>query len=779
MYQLSVIVPFRCENSHSDFLFERLKDLCTNYLKHSEIEFIVVDSGSLPEYSSLCEKLCADTGCRYLFQNTRGETFSLGGCRDFGVEHAKGQAISFLDVDLRMPASFWDRVLVLMKSWGISQYKKSFLAIPCLYLTKEGAENFLTQDDNEDKYQQIYLEYLQGNNENVESFATCSSVMIVDRLHYLSVGGHDPKFKGHGYEDFELYHRLMVEENIIPRSHNYYKDTKTWTTFTYNGFRSQLSILARPALMMNLMVFHLWHPRPKQSSFYNPKKLQENRERIFKAFEAFDKNKEHPAPLVSAPSLYKNVIFFGKINTNSFNTLRSIFPLLGNITCVSELDFTNPRTKEVSDNFYEMLSVNNVDLVLFPNPYGNQARLAIYQWCRANNFPYLCYDRGALPDSWFFDSHGFNADSKSYTAVNYRRSLTEERKASTEDYIYRCINQLDALESQGARIGAEALLTQFGILGKKVLFVPLQRPSDTVIKYFSGDVERFERFVETIDRLAGVLKTYGWVTIIKKHPLETVMPGLSNVIVAPEHTHFLDLLEACDASALINSGVGVYSMMMDKLCYIFGETFYHISGVNVQVKSQQYADEDAIKALAHQIATANQEVDRKRVVKFIDYLIHDFYSFGRPNVVTRIEPDKSKRTLTTGIDFYQIRLGGKLLYNYEPLSRKALSTSAPLFERFGLDLHNKENAAAPSKPAAKAATPPAKPTAPAKPASVATKPATEQTNVQKPQASTLIPNEQMANVLSRKVSKLRQNPYGFFNDAKNPTLRKLRVLFEK
>ena len=288
MIKLSVIIPFRCENFASDYLYVRLKELLTIIPQHGEIEFLVVDSGSLPEYSEKLRKLCEGKSVTYIYQDTVGKPFSLGGCRDYGVQYSKGNAISFLDVDLRMSSSFWNGLLQLMDNWGISKYKKSFLAVPCLYLTQEGTEKFLL-DESDAKYNQFYLEYLQGQMDNVENFATCSSVMIVDRLHYLSIGGHNPEFNGHGYEDFELYHRLMAEENIIPRSHNYLKDTKTWNTYTYNGFRSQMSIIARPALALNLMVFHLWHPRPKQSSFYNPQRLAENRERIFKSFNEFDK----------------------------------------------------------------------------------------------------------------------------------------------------------------------------------------------------------------------------------------------------------------------------------------------------------------------------------------------------------------------------------------------------------------------------------------------------------------------------------------------------------
>ncbi|WP_230472303.1 glycosyltransferase, partial [Kingella kingae] len=278
MYALSVIIPFRCETESTEHLLLRLKDLCAELVqaKQERIEFMVVDSGSSPRYQQQCMAICQEYNIRYLYHDTLGKAFSIGACRDFGVQHAHGRAVSFLDVDLRVAPDFWDRLLNLMQAWGISKYKKSFLAIPCLYLTQEGTTEFIAAEP-ETKFTDFYLRYLQGDKQVIENLAFCSSVMIVERSHYLSVGGHDLAFRGHGYEDFELYHRLLCEEDIIPKSQDYYLDQKTWNTATYKGFRSHLAIIGRPAMMMNLFVVHLWHPRPKDTSFYSPKSLTENR----------------------------------------------------------------------------------------------------------------------------------------------------------------------------------------------------------------------------------------------------------------------------------------------------------------------------------------------------------------------------------------------------------------------------------------------------------------------------------------------------------------------
>lgn len=772
MFKLSVIIPFRCENLYSNYLFVRLQELIELLPNHNEIEFMVVDSGSLPEVSSVIKELCVNNGITYIYQDTVGQPFSLGGCRDFGVQYAKGEAISFLDVDLRMSPSFWDGLLNLMRNWGISSFKKSFLAVPCLYLTQEGTEVFLSEDNNENKYSQLYLEYLQGKMENVESFAHCSSVMVVDKLHYLSIGGHNPEFNGHGYEDFELYHRLMVEEAAIPRANDYLKDTKTWNTSTYNGFRSQMTIIARPALALNLMVFHLWHPRPKQSSFYNPKKLAENRERIFKSFSDFDKNKNHPKPLATSECIQHNFLFFTTLNSNFFNCMRDLIPILGNPVCVNEFDYFDVNTEELSSNFFEMLHLLNIKKIVFPNPYGNEGRKAIYDWCRENDFPYVVFERGALPDSWFLDAKGFNADSDTYKTINYDEGLTTSEFKKVQEYISHCVTNSEALEQQGNRVGGEALLHKLNISGKKVLFVPLQRPSDTVIKFFCGDVGSYNNFIRVIDDLAKVLKEFGWVTLVKKHPLETDLMTLKNAVYVPNDTHFLDLIEVSDACALINSGVGVYSMMMGKPCYIFGEAFYSIADVNYQVKANEYLNKKAIHRLACKIAKNEFIFNQNKAYTFINFLINKFYSFGKSTVTQRVEVDKSLRSITTKINFYKIVKNGEVVKKYNAIERPKLHNSAMLFERFALDiLASRKNVSEVKKSSTLLTENMVKPQAKAVLVDKS------ETTMKKVTGTLKIKDRKIANTV-RKINKFKRDPYRFFADSKNTYLQKIRVFFE-
>lgn len=782
MYQLSVIIPFRCETESTEHLLLRLEDLCAEFNEYQtqDIECIVVDSGSSEQYRYRCEEICEKYQISYIYQDTLGKPFSIGSCRDFGVQHAKGRAVSFLDVDLRVAPDFWQRLLILMKTWGISKYKKSFLAIPCLYLTQEGTQEFLTADP-ETKFTDFYLRYLQGDKQAIENMAFCSSVMIVERNHYLSIGGHDPEFRGHGYEDFELYHRLLCEEDIIPKSRDYYVDQKVWDTASYRGFRSHLAIAARPAMAMNLFVVHLWHPRPKDASFYSPKSLSVNRMVWEEKFKKFTETKIHPQALQISEKVNESFLFFGKPQTHAASCIRDIIPYLGRIIYVSEYDFMNKWGVLNEEDFAQFLNNFHITKILFPNPYGNPARLAIYEWCKQNQIPFYCYERGALPDSWFLDPFGFNADSNSYEEIHWNTPLTVEDLENTKNYIRECISGSSALEKQDERIGAEVLAQKLGIGGKKVLFVPMQRPSDTVIKYMAGNIQSFAKFMNIIDRIAANLKSKGWVVLCKKHPLETEVPQLRYAQYVPENTHFIDLLELADKVALINSGVGVYAMMMEKPCYIFGNAFYAHKDLNCPIKDFDFESDEDIE-LATQKIIGDFNVNSEKMLCFIHYLMNSFYSFGTPKTISRKEKDGSLRTITTGIDFYQLRLDGKLIFNYEPLPRPKLNLNAPIFERYALDIHMQKKQVSSSAAATAAKPMPPTNTAakPAPPKNTAAKPAAQVTSSQQNLAANVAAQHKSAkDIRSAKFRKLMNDPYHFFADSKNPIAKSISSIFRK
>lgn len=747
--RLSVIVPFRDEGVASWFL-PRVQDLCESFPKRPDIEFMIVDSGSIESASRACRQICEASGVTYLYHDSRGSTFAPGLARDYGVRHARGRAVTFLDIDLRVPGDFWDRLLVLMTAYGISRFKKRFFAIPALYLTEAATEEFVSSRAGDAKFTDVYLRWMNGDTAAIQQMAPCSSVGIIDRLHYLSIGGHNPIFRGHGFEDFELYHRLVEEEGRLPRPRDYFHESRDWDSSAYRGFRSRLALLGRPAMLSNLFVVHLWHPRPKALSFYNSAKMATARKVWPDVFKDFDKTRNHPPALAPVEVEGDRTLVLGTPGSDSMRCMRDAYPFLGELIHINEADFTNEHLAFLEREFADLVRHQRITRVLFTNPYGNPKRLNIYRWCRANDVPFLVFERGALPESWFFDEKGFNADSASYRPENWDRSLSAEEDEKVADVIARFTTGHDALEKQGERIGGAALGTKLRVAGQRVLFVPLQRPSDSVMKYLAGAAGDAGRFIQTIDEAARHLKKMGWTVLCKRHPLETASPDLKHARYVPHDTNFMDLLELADAVALVNSGVGLHAMMMGKPCYIFGEAFYQFDGLNTRMETLDPGE------ISRRI-TAGGTVDMVRMRRFLHYLTQEFYSFGISRTFQRAEADGSLRTVTTAIDFYQLRLPGFAPVCYEREVWETVPLSAPLLERYKMDLHQERSASTGRDTVVKAAPSQDLDPLPTNCRVLATRSAQE-----KRQA---------------KRRKLRNDPHAFFRDAKLPLIRPIQHLF--
>lgn len=756
---LSVIIPFRNDPA-IPHLMGRLEKTCQLAANIPNIEFIVSDSGSDQKSSEKIKVICKKYNIKYVYQPTRGQVFSIGSARDFGVIHASGRAVTFIDIDFRFPSDFWGRLIKFMDSYGTLRQKKSFFVVPILYLTQNGTLDF-EQDGSDEQFASVFLNWFHGDTETVQNMAPCSSIIVVNRHHYLSVGGHRKEFRGHGYEDFELIHRLLLEWNVFPRADNYYKDNKAWDASTYNGFRAQFALLGRAAMMFNLFGVHLWHPRPKNTGFYNPSAMKLNRDSWIKYFQEFDKDKEHPEPLISYTVEKENFLFFGQPRTNNSRILRDIFPILGVPHYINEYDFINNEQEVEEDSIRGVIDQLGIRKMVFPNPYGNEARIAILKWCRKNNFPYLIFDRGALPYSWFFDDTGFNADSKRYNRNIWDKPLTPEEMQAVQDYVDYSLYHAESLEKQGDRIGPQALSTNLKVGGQKVLFVPLQRPSDSVIRHFSNEQGGFDKFISAIDIAAKKLSRFGWKVLVKKHPLEKSSPNLEFAQYVPDDTHFLDLIELADAVSLINSGVGIYAMMAGKPCYTFGRTFYNLDGVNKPVPDY---DGDILS----DFVLEGMDVDKETVLRFIYYLRNKFYSFGIPTVVEKKEADGSRRGLTRAIDFKEIRLPnhGEVLFAWE--TDLKVPEYSPIFERYKLHLFQKKEAMkkVPTPPKTVTRTPAPAPAAPAKAPVIST-------------VSAVTVSKSTTGTRKVKLEKLRHKPRQFFTDSKFKILRPLKVFFPK
>ncbi|MBT0827130.1 capsular biosynthesis protein, partial [Campylobacter lari] len=211
-------------------------------------------------------------------------------------------------------------------------------------------------------------------------------------------------------------------------------------------------------------------------------------------------------------------------------------------------------------------------------------------------------------------------DSSTYKEENWNKKLTINEINECKEYINKVLNEDNFLEKQGKR-NPEKLKIKLNIKDKKIVFVPLQVENDTVIKYFTYAPFEYSNFLEIINEVAKQLE-YSHVFIIKKHPLTCKINKTSydSLIFTEDDTNIIDLLDMCDVVLTLNSGMGVYAMMINKPCINCAFAFYTINGVNYQASNK----DELLKYLKSDLS-----VDYEKVIRFIYYLKNNVYSFGK------------------------------------------------------------------------------------------------------------------------------------------------------
>jgi len=296
----------------------------------------------------------------------------------------------------------------------------------------------------------------------------------------------------------------------------------------------------------------------------------------------------------------------------------------------------------------------------------------LYRTCRENNIPYVVCERGALRESVFFDPNGFNADSSSYHPDKWNHPIDDNQRACVMDYIAQERSVDYSLEAQSNRLGDTQLLQKLGIpSNKKILFVPYQRPGDTVITHLCGPIGTFENFLKLVRDTAAKLSG-DWVMVTKRHPLEDVLPDMPGVIQADD-ANIKDLLDVADALLLINSGVGVLGMIWEKPVLYAGQAFYAHPEINVQVSTPEQV---------MQVLNSGFKPNREKIFRFLSYLLHDFYSFGEFITRPARMPDGSRITATTDIRFRTIRFPGHPEINLYTDTEPQIGFDSVLFDRY-------------------------------------------------------------------------------------------------
>lgn len=671
--KISIIVPVRLNET----LFEglpRLEQLIRN-APSDRFEVVVVDYGSptrrAAELSFLTDQF---EHAKLVRVDSEAEPFSAGIARNVGAQNATSPVIMFNDVDCLASPNMYEKIHKEARARRIDVNAYDFFAIPIAFLTVEGVEEYHRIHAANEPYDAdslFHYHIIRGEKQFIWFMAHSGSTIVVNRLHYLSIGGTSPVFHGHGAEDYEVKLRLASYRPIGRRPLDYYRNTKNNQMHDYVGFRAYLSLYSYEVAFRGIYMVHLWHPRRAVNSVNQAvsnasyKQTERNFTLLGEMMKDFDKSGKQLNALPDRAVSRKTLVLCRPAST-ALETLRQALPLLGQYSVIDETVFADEHA------LLDAIEAEEFNHVFFLNPYGNEHRLSLYNAVRSANIPYWVHDRGALPHSWFFDPNGFNADSSSYHRQNWDFPLPSDEREEVISYIRSLKTNAETLEKNGAPKSAEHWRHAFGIGDRRVLFVPLQRPTDTVTRYFGAEVGPYENFYKWVAEVAAKLDPSQWAVVVKKHPAELNRPKIPGVVFAPDDAHVHDLIDLSHSVMLLNSGVGLLSLAFGKPVVACGEAFYASDGL---ASTAQSIDEAAAKI------KAGLPYDQETVYRFVHYLTTKFYSFGQTDYVERDLGDR-RFLAASRIKYQNIRMltDEHVFFGSPPA---AASLDSPLFSSFG------------------------------------------------------------------------------------------------
>lgn len=654
---LSVIVSVRLAPDRPDLL-ERLSLALDDPRCPDNVEFLVVEDGCHPHQLEELKK-AIPAGARLLSTGASpGTRFNLARARNLGALHATGKFVMFMDADLAPYPGFYRDILAEAELVDLQSHPARFLMVPVIYLTEVGLCRYNETPLHLRRSFAINA-MLSGDAELIEKYSSGTSVVVVNRVHYHSIGGQDEEFDGWGFEDYEFNTRLMLEEGRMPMPDNWLSMAGNFMKIdSYQGWKAAYRLHGDWLANKGMYLIHLPHSTDgdyRDSEVDNLNRLQA------KMKDAFEVG-QFPLPRPLEPATQTLIL-----RRDPFCYHRSFAPFLGEVTFLNEDSFVNVAA------FGAFIRDCGIDRVIFPNPYGNEKRLLLYRYCRDHEIPFIVAERGALPDAVYHDRSGFLNDSEAYDSVFWDRPLSNEEWVKIESYISDIYATGHALEMQNDKIGATQLREELDVPKRqKILFVPLQQPNDTVMRHFAGPVGNFEQFLHFVESIAANLGN-DWTIVYKKHPAEEDLRPLDGCIAATD-ANIYDLIQLADAVLLVNSGTGVLAMMADKPVFVAGEAWYSHDGLVQNVTS----DPDRTAKL---IRSQSFKPDRERALRFLHYLRFEFYSFGLMEQRRVVMADGNAITATSSIDYYELRGWDDVTLHYNP-HQKPLPFSSPLFDRY-------------------------------------------------------------------------------------------------
>lgn len=450
---LSVIIPFGLSKERS-YIEERVVKKAKYFKSDENIEFIFVEGYSSKDHEL---KNFIQANHHIYLKDMDQKAFSQGGCRNLGASYAHSNVLLFLDVDCYISLDNFEKILKLIQIKNISQNINTLIVLPVVYLNKEANEK-LKQYDEEFWDILIQEDLFTAKNTWVKFFSPSStSSIVINKYQFLRLGGNDENFIGHGYEDFDLFARILkacVSFEKMPANLSY--DARNWNFFNFKGFRSWFSLLGYEACFYGIYMYHFYHIEPNQNAYMQNK--DKNHQLFYKHLKNIKKHDLKPLQVFKAKG--EKVLMLFKDQNYDF---KDISVYMGEIIYKNISDFfiAKELKYELLLDFLQQEKITKIFL-----DASIKEEIDGIDYCDI-----FYFQKGILPHSWFFAKNldlDYKQDlilseQKLYQVKEYFLTLKEDEKKVILDFLsqnnndkcdlyemlYYLINEVYSFEYEG------------------------------------------------------------------------------------------------------------------------------------------------------------------------------------------------------------------------------------------------------------------------------------------------------------------------------------------
>ncbi|WP_144663735.1 glycosyltransferase [Campylobacter jejuni] len=453
MALLSVIIPFGLSKERP-YIEERIIEKAKSFQSDENIEFIFVEGYSSKDHEL---KNFIQANHHIYLKDMDQKAFSQGRCRNLGASYAHSNVLLFLDVDCYISLDNFEKILKLIQIKNISQNINALIVLPVVYLSKEANEKLKQYDD---KFWDILIQedLFTAKNTWVKFFSPSStSSIVINKYQFLRLGGNDENFIGHGYEDFDLFARILkacVSFEKMPANLSY--DARNWNFFNFKGFRSWFSLLGYEACFYGIYMYHFYHIEPNQNAYMQNK--DKNHRLFYKHLKNIKKHDLKPLQVFKAKG--EKVLMLFKDQNYDF---KDISVYVGEIIYKNISDFFIAKELKY-EPLLDFLQQEKITKIFLDASIKEE--IDDIDYCDI-----FYFQKGILPHSWFF---GKNLDldykqdlnlseQKLYQMKKYFLTLKKNEKKVILDFLsqnnddehdlyemlYYLINELYSFEHDG------------------------------------------------------------------------------------------------------------------------------------------------------------------------------------------------------------------------------------------------------------------------------------------------------------------------------------------